>query len=257
MRNFTKEELNNPKFKNIPKKGKLTKKYTIAKCTTCGDTFGNYTSVLKLQTTCSEECTLQAKALAKFEKFKCVCKMCGIEFLPKRPAEGGDICSYKCSGEYTAKWNINTIFYEALRYSTRSRFAEGSRGAYAAAISLDILDNVCKHMECNLPSDNNVIYIWCIPFTDVYKIGITSSRLGMRRLETVSKALGVEYGLTVYEEVDNASTIETLLFKRFSTLPNDIPNINGSTEFRVMNSTQVWLAKQMINKYKKENYENK
>ena len=46
-----------------------------------------------------------------------------------------------------SKWTPESIHKEALRYSTRSAFSKGSRGAYQAAQQNGWLDEVCAHMQ--------------------------------------------------------------------------------------------------------------
>ncbi len=47
-----------------------------------------------------------------------------------------------------SKWDTQTIQEEALKYTTRTAFAEGSQTAYKAAREHDLgLSAFCKHME--------------------------------------------------------------------------------------------------------------
>lgn len=46
-----------------------------------------------------------------------------------------------------SKWSASAIKKEALKYSTRTKFSIGSRGAYKAALKINILDQVCGHMR--------------------------------------------------------------------------------------------------------------
>ncbi len=45
------------------------------------------------------------------------------------------------------KWDIESIRKEALKYKTMAEFEKRSRGAYKAALKLNILDIVCGHIE--------------------------------------------------------------------------------------------------------------
>lgn len=58
------------------------------------------------------------------------------------------ICSHMRNGRKNAKkWDLETIKAEALKYSNRTAFKEGSGGAYRRALRTGILDDVCQHME--------------------------------------------------------------------------------------------------------------
>jgi len=47
------------------------------------------------------------------------------------------------------KWNINTITNESLKYTTKNDFFKNNQSAYHAARKLNILDEVCSHMQLN------------------------------------------------------------------------------------------------------------
>ena len=49
--------------------------------------------------------------------------------------------------KYSEKWDPESIKQEALKYPTRNKFKHGSQGAYHAALKLEIIDEVCEHME--------------------------------------------------------------------------------------------------------------
>lgn len=58
------------------------------------------------------------------------------------------ICSHMQNGGKNAKkWDLAAIQAEALKYSNRTAFKEGSGGAYRRALRTGILDDVCQHMD--------------------------------------------------------------------------------------------------------------
>ena len=89
-------------------------------------------------------------------------------------------------------------------------------------------------------SDNDSIYIWKLADTNNYKIGITSSRLGEHRIETVARKMGrVDFTIIIQKKVDGKATdIETLLHKTYKEIPN-LGLFDGSTEFRVLSDPQL------------------
>ena len=54
-------------------------------------------------------------------------------------------------------------------------------------------DHLCGRgcPECKNISDYDTLYIWNIPDTDIYKIGVTSKRLGMERINSVAVKIGI------------------------------------------------------------------
>lgn len=70
-------------------------------CPNCKQEFKTYISQNK--TCCSMKCARELSKKDHYEKYKCSCKVCGIEFLPPRPKEGGIYCSYKCRGVASRK----------------------------------------------------------------------------------------------------------------------------------------------------------
>lgn len=64
-------------------------------------------------------------------------------------AKGGSV-----GGNFT-KWTEEKIRKEALKYFSRKDFGNGSKGAYAAALEMGILDEVCSHMPRLRMPDNH------------------------------------------------------------------------------------------------------
>ncbi len=60
-----------------------------------------------------------------------------------------DICKHMISGHSLVErmWTVDNIPEEASRYIRRTDFKVGSRGAYATAVRLGILEDVCRHMK--------------------------------------------------------------------------------------------------------------
>lgn len=104
------------------------------------------------------------------------------------------------------------------------------------------------HMEWNSQSDNNVIYIWkVIGLDNVYKIGVTSSRLGSIRIEEVAKkGGGLQYDIKVIAAVvGKATDIETRLLS-IGTKYTFTQSFNGCTEFRTLTDQELYTALEII-----------
>jgi hypothetical protein len=66
-------------------------------CPNCNTEFKTYLSQNK--TYCCRKCADEFEKQQTYDKYKQSCEVCGKEFLPPRPAEGGRFCSYVCSGK--------------------------------------------------------------------------------------------------------------------------------------------------------------
>ena len=68
----------------------------VKKCPCCSSEFKTYPSHNTKH--CSRKCRGVMTKRATYEKYKRVCGVCSLEFLPHRPTEGVMFCSYKCLG---------------------------------------------------------------------------------------------------------------------------------------------------------------
>jgi len=149
------------------------------------------------------------------------------------------ICSHM-GKKYQSIWNKDTIAREALQYTTRKAFAVGSKTAYQVALKLDIVNGVCEHMVTgDIPSDNDCLYIWRIKDTNIYKIGITSQKLGYERINRVSGYHKVDAEIVAYTKVLDAFAIERVLHKKYDTPQDLIISGDGYSEFRTLTDDEL------------------
>ena len=155
-----------------------------------------------------------------------------------------EACSHM---EYTKRtpWTKKMILKEASQYKTRGEFQTKSPAAYRAAQSHDWLIEACDHMGPGLCGDNNTIYLWraigqYFNSEPIYKIGITSKRLGTHRIEFVAKEHGFKYEIiAIMETAGKATKIEKKLLGL-----GESPKLtgSGSTEFRSLNTQELKIA---------------
>jgi hypothetical protein len=143
-------------------------------------------------------------------------------------------------------WTDEILFNEANKYQTRVHFQRKSKGAYHAALRKNMLDEICSHMVDSPKSDNDAIYIWraereYFNGNPVYKIGITSWRLGQRRVNMVAKKAGFESSIIVFQKVPGKATD---LENKLLALGDDpkYAAFNGSTEFRALSPAALDAA---------------
>ncbi len=150
-------------------------------------------------------------------------------------------------------WTNDNIQKEAFKYSTRSSFQKNSQYAYILSIKKGILETVCSHMtrktDSKVASDNNIIYLWNIKDTNVYKIGVTSKKRGYARINEVSRKHNIEAVVLAYVKVDDAFSIENELHNTFNGGQDIITKGDGVTEFKTLEYYEVVEALDYIKQY--------
>jgi len=149
-----------------------------------------------------------------------------------------DICSHM--GSVFIYWSNELAHKEALKYTTKNAFVKGSNGAYQYSLREDILDLVCSHMiNGSGISDNNMVYVWRIPNTNIYKIGVSSLKLRDYRIKAVANKMGIDYEIVGMYEVDDAFEVEDELHNTYQIVPTTLPKKDGHTEFRILTESDV------------------
>ena len=148
-----------------------------------------------------------------------------------------------------ARWTEAMIRTEAKNYATIAEFIRGSGSAYNAGRRLGIIDSL-GFPEDRAPSDNNAIYIWRAVGqhyngNPVYKIGVTSARLGINRILRCSRSNGFEFDLVCCERVQCKATE---LERKLLMLGEDpcFLGFDGATEFRALSDSALYAAVSMI-----------
>ena len=148
------------------------------------------------------------------------------------------------------KWvNDDDVIAEGNKYNSRYEFDKGSRGAYEVANKRGLLDLI-DFTEGHGGTDNNAIYIWAAigqtyNLDQVYKIGVTSARLGTERIKRCASAYGVEFEILTCTAVDCKATD---LEKQLLVLGDNpgFTGFDGATEMRSMNKSQLDAATKLI-----------
>jgi len=100
-----------------------------------------------------------------------------------------------------------------------------------------------------LRAKSNVVYIWQVidgqwPLYwnggTVWKIGVTSVELGLKRLDTVAKANGIIRGETYLCQIENAYELEKILLELGE--PVMLFEKDGRTEFRSLSDKELQQA---------------
>lgn len=108
--------------------------------------------------------------------------------------------------------------------------------------------------KCQKGSDNDILYVWQIPLTDIYKIGITSERLGVHRLLKVYENFNIDSPLSIvkFSTVANAAYLEALLLRTYKNKPKWSYSLDGHSEFRTLTEKELNEMLRTIKLYEKE-----
>lgn len=102
-----------------------------------------------------------------------------------------------------------------------------------------------------IKSDNDCLYVWQVENENIYKIGVTSHKLGMARIDRVAKSHSVKPIIVAFIKVDNAFRVESELHSVFKSPQNLITKGDGYTEFKTLTRAEVielldYLNQEMI-----------
>lgn len=148
------------------------------------------------------------------------------------------------------KWDTDeAVLAEARKHRSRGAFCRDGAGAYEAARRRCLLDQI-DWSEGAGGSDNDAIYIWRAVGqhyngNPVYKIGVTSARLGTRRVEEGSRKSGFEFDLICCEPVQCKATDLERKLHLFGEDPGFV-GFAGCTEFRALSDSALYAAISLI-----------
>lgn len=179
------------------------------------------------------------------------CPKCGSESMAQKQSEQ----ARKNFKRKASKLHDNIYDYSKFKYinsSTKSIIICSKCGKEFKQTPEDHLrGRGCPN--CKSKRDNNVIYIWKAIgefYNDkqLYKIGVTSSRLRKNRIVQVAGKLNWDYEIVLYEKVFcEASELEKKIHK-LGTNPNLI-GFDGATELRALDELELQKAKTIVQPY--------
>lgn len=155
------------------------------------------------------------------------------------------LCAHMPPAKTRGIWDKSSIMKAALDFTIKSEFAKNHPGAHDAAIRLGIWNEVVSHM--NRPNaDFDVVYLWgFVENNQLYiKPGVTSDRLGTKRIEHVSNRSKKEIEYFVMKKRYDALSVEKQLKK--IGIKSDLSGFNGSSEFRIMTKNELSYATYLV-----------
>lgn len=136
------------------------------------------------------------------------------------------------------EWSYDLVKEKASECKHRTdfkmKYAGGHKWAYERGLLSELFGETYNTPEC----DNNVVYIWSVKnLPNVYKVGKTSDRLGIRRIKYTSRKGSIEAeNIWLFHTSDAKSLEKDLLF---IGQPYEFGyKFSGSTEFRQMTDTE-------------------
>jgi hypothetical protein len=121
----------------------------------------------------------------------------------------------------------------ASKCRTRSEFRYKNLRCYAWALRVGVLDDLCGHMKPgSTASDYDVVYMLApegMPM--IRKVGVTSRRVGRRRVKCIEESLGAKCRVVHFHPRPDALQVERTLLRMGESV--DLPAcVSGRTEFR-------------------------
>lgn len=141
-------------------------------------------------------------------------------------------------------WTVDRLAEQAAQYPTKEDFRRGNLSAYSKASKLGLLDSF--GFIDGATGDYDTVYIWKVVGHQhnglgIYKIGVTSFRLGLDRIKRVSQLSKMRFEVVALERVgSSACSIEAELL-RLGCSPG-LSGFCGATEFRVLTQRELDLA---------------
>jgi hypothetical protein len=154
----------------------------------------------------------------------------------------------QCCGHMTSAskpnghWTLERCIEDASKYTSSGEWRSASGTAYSVASANGWIDQCCRHMDgAHCGTDNDVVYIWRDSDTDLHKIGVTSNRIGERRIGICGSHNGMDPRIVFMLKVDDARVVESQLLE-LGTDPELDSSIDGYTEFRRLTDAELGQA---------------
>lgn len=158
------------------------------------------------------------------------------------------ICGHMPPSKTGAKWTFCRVFNLAKQYSVQGEFSDKHAGALDYALNKGYWSLISRHMD-RLNSDYDAVYIWGFWRSGelVCKFGVTSERLGDRRVRHVASRAGLPIDFVILAKSSNALEAEARI--KAIGRPTNLGVFSGSTEFRTLTNDELSQAYEVIYGY--------
>ena len=142
------------------------------------------------------------------------------------------------------KWTLDSCMEKAKEYSFQKQWQQEHPPSFYAAYRGGWLEHCTSHMRESprSPSDNDCIYIWRSQVPSVYKVGVTSKRLGTERISICASRSSMSCEeVILLEPVRDARQVEKHILSIGVPFTGALGD--GRTEFRVFSESDISEAK--------------
>lgn len=150
-------------------------------------------------------------------------------------------------------WTKERIQLEALKYTHMKEMERENRAAYNAAKRMGITKEIGAHMMWQRRTDYDTLYILktnqMYKGMIVYKVGVTSWRLGLNRFNVLDNLTGYSHQPVFHHRVSVKATIPEHDILKIGESP-EYDGFKGCTEYRAWGSEELWKAMKIANAFK-------
>ena len=135
------------------------------------------------------------------------------------------------------KYTYEELKEIAAKYESKNSFKWGDYNAYHRARTRPYFEEICSHMKTFSKCDNDVLYLYKTNLPDIYKVGITSLRLGKRRLMELKSHSGLDFEPVLIVNLSDAKSVEKEILK-LGRCPDHF-EFGGYKELRMLTQEEV------------------
>jgi len=143
---------------------------------------------------------------------------------------------------------------ELLKYQSRAELKFHKGGAYYSALRKfpHLIDEIFPE-RCD-KRDDDTVYVWkavgqSFNGNPVYKIGVTSHRLGQRRIKQVAKEFGFDFEIIVCQQISGKATKLEKCLHQLGENPKYLGK-GGRTEFRALSDESLKTVLTLISEWR-------
>ena len=138
-------------------------------------------------------------------------------------------------------WCKNSVTIAAKDSVDRTSFKKAFPGAHKFAYNNRMLSELFGDTFNTPKCDNDIVYFWRPEgYKNVYKVGITSKRLGDERINYVANKSGLNIEELFFVVTEDAKLLESKVLEENEAY-GFFPKFSGSTEFRVIHNLDKYL----------------
>ena len=200
----------------------------------------------KVIITCKKHGDFEITPSNYLKKFSMGCQSCSREKQASALSHNQDGFLIKAEEIHGDRYDYSLVEYEGVHTPVKIICKEHGVFEQTPSHHINGKQSGCQTCGVGIQSDNDAVYIWkVVGEKDVYKIGITSFRLGDKRIRSTAMNNAIGYDLKILKQVENALSVEKELLKLGEVCDLFLGN-DGGTEFRYLSHKELEKALSMI-----------